>query len=217
VTPSDRDPILRYSFEERLTHWIVGLAYLYLLLSGLALFTPHLYWLAAVLGSGPTVRFWHPWVGILFSVAILWMHRIWYVDMSATEADRQWNREVGKYIENRDEEMPPAGRFNSGQKQFYWVMLWGMFLLLVTGIVMWVPEYIPRNWMAVRPVVVILHEIGALITIGAFIVHVYMGLFVVPGGMNAIVHGYVSRKWAWAHHRLWYNQVAGKAQRDSRL
>ena len=217
MTPSDRDSILRYSFEERLTHWIVGLAYLYLLLSGLALFTPHLYWLAAVLGSGPTVRFWHPWFGILFSVAILWMHRIWHVDMRATEADRQWNREVGKYIENRDEEMPPAGRFNSGQKQFYWVMLWGMFLLLVTGIVMWVPEYIPRNWMAVRPVVAILHEIGALITIGAFIVHVYMGLFVVPGGMNAIVHGYVSRKWAWAHHRLWYNQVAGKAQRDSRL
>ena len=86
-------------------------------------------------------------------------------------------------------------------------MLFGMILLLVSGTVMWIPEYMPRGLYGIRPVAVMLHEIGALITIGAFIIHVYMGLFVVPGGFRAIVHGYVSRGWAMTHHRLWYERI----------
>jgi formate dehydrogenase subunit gamma len=201
---SDEEPVERYTLQERLNHWLAGLSYLYLLMSGLALYSPYLYWMAAVLGGGPTVRFWHPWFGLLFSIAVLWMHAIWRGEMRTTAADIAWRREVKKYIENDDDEMPPAGRFNAGQKQFYWVMFYGMFVLSLSGIVMWLPEYMPRG---LRPVAVILHEIAALSTIGAFIIHVYMGVFVVPGGLRAIVHGYVSRGWAKAHHRLWYDRI----------
>ena len=204
---NDGEPVVRYTLQERLNHWLAGLTYLYLLLSGLAFYTPYLYWMAAVLGGGPTARFWHPWVGLLFAVAVFWMHAIWRGEMRTTEADRAWNREVKKYIENRDDELPPVGRFNPGQKQFYWAMFFGMILLLVSGIVMWLPEYMPRG---LRPIAVILHEIAALITIGAFIIHIYMGLFVVPGGFHAIVQGYVSRGWAKAHHRLWYDRLVEK-------
>jgi formate dehydrogenase subunit gamma len=201
---SDEEPVERYTLQERLNHWLAGLSYLYLLMSGLALYSPYLYWMAAVLGGGPTVRFWHPWIGLLFSIAVLWMQAIWRGEMRTTAADIAWRREVRKYIENDDDEMPPAARFNAGQKQFYWVMLYAMFVLLLSGIVMWLPEYMPRG---LRPVAVILHEIAALTTIGAFIIHVYMGVFVVPGGLRAIVHGYVSRGWAKAHHRLWYDRI----------
>jgi len=201
---NDGEPVVRYTLKERLDHWLAGLTYLYLLMSGLAFYTPYLYWMAAILGGGPTARFWHPWVGLLFAVAVSWMHAIWRGEMRTTEADRAWNREVKKYIENRDEELPPVGRFNPGQKQFYWAMFFGMILLLVSGIVMWLPEYMPRG---LRPIAVILHELAALITIGAFIIHIYMGLFVVPGGFHAIVQGYVSRGWAKAHHRLWYDRI----------
>lgn len=201
---AEEEPVIRYTLQERLNHWLAGLTYLYLLFSGLAFYSPYLYWFAAVLGGGPTTRYWHPWIGLLFSVAVFWMHAIWRAEMQTTSADLAWRREVKKYIENRDDEMPPVGRFNPGQKQFYWAMLFGMILLLVSGIVMWVPEYMPGG---LRPIAVIIHEIAALITIGAFIIHVYMGLFVVPGGFRAIVHGYVSRGWARAHHRLWYDRI----------
>jgi formate dehydrogenase subunit gamma len=204
---NDGEPVVRYTLQERLDHWLAGLTYLYLLMSGLAFYTPYLYWMAAILGGGPTARFWHPWVGLLFAVAVSWMQSIWRGEMRTTEADRAWNREVKKYIENRDAELPPVGRFNPGQKQFYWAMFFGMILLLVSGIVMWMPEYMPRG---LRPSAVILHELAALITIGAFIIHIYMGLFVVPGGFHAIVHGYVSRGWAKAHHRLWYDRLVEK-------
>ena len=207
---SDGEPIVRYTLKERVMHWFTGLTYVYLLATGLALFSPHLYWIATMLGGGPTVRFWHPWVGFYFALGMLWMVKLWRQEMRTTPADREWNRHVKKYIENRDDEMPPVGRFNPGQKQFYWVMLIGMVLLLLSGAVMSYPERIPRDRIALLPAVSIVHEIAALVTVGAFIIHVYMGVFVVPGGLRAIVHGYVSRAWAKAHHRLWYERIAGK-------
>ena len=211
MTPADeREPVTRYTFHERMNHWFSGLTYVYLLLSGLALYSPYLYWLAALLGGGPTVRFWHPWIGLLFAVAVIWMHAIWRGEMRTTPEDLAWRRDVKYYIENQDEKMPPADRFNPGQKQFYWVMFFGMIFLLLSGIVMWIPEYLPGGWRALRPWAIMVHEIAALITIGAFIIHVYMGVFVVPGGLRAIVHGYVSRGWARAHHRLWYDRIAGR-------
>jgi formate dehydrogenase subunit gamma len=206
--PVEGEPVERYTMDERINHWLAGLSYVYLMLTGLALFTPHLYWMATLLGGGPTVRFWHPWVGLVFCIAVIWMHKLWRADMRITPGDKVWNREVKKYIENRDEELPPVGRFNPGQKEFYWVMFYAMLLLLISGIVMWTPEYVPWSLRAIRPIAVILHEIAALITIGAFIIHVYMGIFMVPGGFRAIVLGYVSREWAKANHQLWYERIA---------
>src|SRR3954464_6425862 len=99
---SIEERIVRYTFSERMMHWLSGLTYLYLLTSGLAFYAPQFYWLASVLGGGPTARFWHPWVGLLFTVAMIWMHQTWQTSMRITETDRAWSREVDKYIQNRD-------------------------------------------------------------------------------------------------------------------
>src|SRR5208283_3041547 len=50
ILPSGR--VLRYAFHERLIHWMAGLSYLYLLLTGLAFWSPWLFWLAVVVGGG---------------------------------------------------------------------------------------------------------------------------------------------------------------------
>ena len=57
--------------------------------------------------------------------------------------------------------------------------------------------------MALRSAAPLVHAIAALVTIGAFIVHIYMGIAVVPGGLHAIVHGDVSEGWARHHHPAW--------------
>jgi formate dehydrogenase subunit gamma len=201
--------IERYTFRERLCHWTTGLAYLYCLLTGLAFYTPHLFWIAMALGGGPTSRFWHPWMGVAFVVCAFWMHAIWRRDMTITDTDRRWMKGVKNYVENRDELVPPQGRFNAGQKEFYWVMYFGAMLLLITGAFMWFPEYTPI-WL--RATMIVLHECAALITIGAFIIHVYMSLLMVPGGLHAMLTGYVTRGWAKAHHLLWYRSVTGDTE-----
>ena len=100
--------ILRYAFHERLTHWFAGFSYVYLLLTGLAFYSPHLFWIAQVLGGGPTSRFWHPFSGLAFFAVALWMHSIWGRDMEITAEDKQWLDHTKEYATGHDEGVPPA-------------------------------------------------------------------------------------------------------------
>ena len=211
-TVVQEDEVVRYSFPERVVHWINAAAYTYLLGSGLALFTPYLWWLAPVMGGGGTLRFLHPWVGLLYMVTILWMQSEWSRDMRAIPQDEAWTKNLKAYVENRDEVMPPQERFNAGQKQFWWVMLWCSVILLITGVIMWFPEKIPFSLHWVLTITVFVHSAVALITIGAFIIHVYMSGWMTPGSMKAMIEGKVSTRWARSHHRLWYERITGRGR-----
>ena len=207
---SSEDRILRYTFAERAVHWVAGLSYIYLLLTGLAFWSPYLFWLANLVGGGPTARFWHPWAGLVFTAAVVWMYRLWRQDMRTTPADREWAKHVGDYIRNHDENLPPIGRFNIGQKQFFWLMFFGGIALLLSGVALWLVNDIPWSWRWLRYTAVLAHAVAALVTIGAFIIHVYMGTAMVRGGFTSIIRGEVSAGWARMHHRLWYEKVKGR-------
>lgn len=207
--------IVRYAFRERIVHWIAALSYVYLLLTGLAFWTPALYWLAIVLGGGFLTRAVHPWVGLVFAVAVLWMFGIWRRDMRVTSADREWRRAMAYYVRNEDSKVPPAGRFNYGQKALFWLMVWGAVALLVSGVVLWFPDGVPRGLRAMREIAILAHSIAALATFGGFIVHLYMGLAVVPEGLSAMLHGEVSEEWARHHHALWAERRGSSSKGQS--
>ena len=199
--------IIRYDFPERLVHWVAALSYVYLLLTGLAFWTPALYWLAIVLGGGFLSRTLHPLVGVLFAAIVFWMFALWRRDMRITPADRRWRKAMAHYARNEDHLVPAAGRFNYGQKALFWVMVWGALALFASGIVLWFPQGIPQDWSAVRQAAILVHSVAALVTIGGFIVHLYMGLAVVPGSLAAMLHGEVSEEWARHHHPLWVDEL----------
>ena len=201
------DRLLRYSFSERLMHALSAVSYVYLLLTGLAFWTPAFYWIAVVLGGGYLSRVLHPWIGLVFTLAICWMVITWRVDMRKTADDREWQKAIGHYLRNEDALVPPAGRFNFGQKQFFWLMVICGAALLISGIVLWVPASIPPGLQAVRFFAVLINAVAALATIGGIIIHIYMGLAVVPGGLHAILHGDVSEQWARHHHGRWAAQA----------
>jgi formate dehydrogenase subunit gamma len=210
TTAIPEDEVQRYNFAERAYHWINAIAYTYLMLTGLAIFTPLAYWLAYVLGGPATTRYWHPWIGLVYLATVFWMHRMWKRDMQKIPEDEQWSKNIRAYAENRDELMPPQGRFNAGQKKFWWVMLYCTFILLITGIIMWIPERMPRELHWVLPITVFIHSATALITIAAFIIHVYMSVWVTPGSTKAMIEGHVSTTWARTHHRIWYEKITGR-------
>ena len=201
--------IQRYTFTERVCHWVTAATYTYCFATGLAFYTPYLFWIALALGGGPTSRYWHPIIGLLFVAGAVWMHDLWRRDMDITEADKRWLHRVESYAKNQEELVPLSERFNAGQKLFYWLMFYGGLALLLSGIFIWFPEYISFRIAWVRQLMILIHEIAALLTIGGFIVHIYMGVFLVPGSMTAITVGYVSKSWARAHHRLWYIRATG--------
>ncbi len=195
--------ILRYTLKERIVHWVAGFVYVYLLLTGLAFYTPKLYWLAVALGGGTTSREWHPWAGLVFVAATVFMYRMWAADMRITDADREWSRAIGRYVRNEDAHLPPVGRYNAGQKYFFWLMFLGGALLLISGVAMWFTASIPWSLRWLRHAAVLVHVSAGLATIGGFIIHVYMGTAVVRGGFTSIVRGEVSEEWARTHHRMW--------------
>jgi formate dehydrogenase subunit gamma len=208
--PAAREPegvILRYSLSERVHHWLAAFTYIYCLITGLAFWSPYMFWLATLVGGGPTARFWHPWFGVGFTLSVFWMFKMWRSDMVTTDADRRWSKAVKYYIENEDERVPAAGRFNFCQKWLLWLMLYGVALLLISGLGLWFVESIPWSLRWLRYTAVTVHVVAALATIGGFIIHVYMSTAMVSGSFSAMVHGQVTTAWAKTHHRLWYEQV----------
>ncbi|MGD9905810.1 MAG: formate dehydrogenase subunit gamma [Vicinamibacterales bacterium] len=202
--------LVRYTLGERLVHAAAAAAYVYLLLTGLAFWTPGLYWIAGVLGGGYVSRAVHPWMGLVFAAVVGAMFAMWRRDMRTTDADRAWRRAMGAYVRHDDAGVPAAGRFNYGQKQLFWLMTLGGLGLLVSGLVLWVPQAVPPSAHWLLQAAVLVHAVSALATIAGFIVHLYMGLAVVPGGLHAIVRGEVSETWARHHHRGWLDEQAGR-------
>jgi formate dehydrogenase subunit gamma len=205
--------IVRYSFNERLMHWIAAASYLYLLLTGLAFWSPWLFWLAALVGGGTLARQLHPWAGVIFQLAVVWMYFVWRTQMHTTAKDKEWIHEIGHYIRNEDDALPPEGRYNAGQKSLFWGFLWLSFLLLLSGLVLWFTDAIPGQWHVLRLVAVIVHPVCALLTIGLFMIHIYMGIAVERGALRSMTRGDVSPAWARRHHRAWYDEVMGDAAR----
>jgi formate dehydrogenase subunit gamma len=199
--------VLRYSFEERLMHWLAAVSYVYLLLTGLAFWTPWLYWLAIVLGGATISRILHPWAGLIFVLAVVWMYRVWAAQMHMTEDDRKWWGALRHYVRNEDADLPPEDRYNAGQKALFWGFFWCGIVLLLSGLVLWVPHWIPWNLRVLRLLAVILHPIAALFTIALFMIHVYMGTAVERGAFSSMVRGDVSRQWAARYHRAWYDRI----------
>jgi formate dehydrogenase subunit gamma len=210
MSPELSRSIVRYSFRERLVHLVAAISYVYVLLTGLAFWTPGLYWIAVLLGGGFLSRMLHPWAGVLFALVVGYMVATWRRDMRVVDADRAWQKALGHYVRNDDAHMPEVGRFNYGQKQFFWLMAWSTVLLVASGVVLWFAEIVPASLMAIRQAAVLVHAVAALVTVGLFIVHLYMGLVVVPGATRAILRGDVSEAWARHHHRLWFESLSDR-------
>ncbi len=200
------DRIDRFSVAERAVHWAVALAFLYAALTGLALWSPRLYWLAAVFGGGVTVRGWHPWGGVVFLAVFAAMFRHWRRDMRLDADDRRWLRLAHRYAMHQEGGLPEAGRFNAGQKALFWTQGASALLLAATGIVLWWPELMPRG---ARLAAILIHPAAAVASIALLIVHIYMGTAAVPEAFRGMVQGWVRPGWGLSHHPKWYRHVAG--------
>ncbi len=203
--------VLRYTFPERLNHWVAAGSYLYLLATGLAFWSPWLFWIAVALGGGQTSRMLHPWAGLVFALSLAYMYVKWAKQMKFEAVDREWWKSLHFYITNQDDKMPPAGRYNAGQKMLFWSFFFGGMVLLLTGLVLWFTDSLPWSLRWLRYIAVILHPIAALITIGNFMIHVYMGVFAERGAFGSVIRGDVSMAFARRYHPGWYKEIVGNS------
>jgi formate dehydrogenase subunit gamma len=199
--------IPRFDAYERTMHWMAALSFLYAALTGLAIWSPKLWFLAPLLGGPVFIRGSHPWVAVLFALVIGVMYRKWAQGMMLDADDRLWLTKMDRYAVHDHAALPPSGRFNAGQKMLFWSQVLTTVALFVTGVVLWFPEYMPRG---LRLAAILLHPAAAIGSIAGIIVHIYMGTAAVPQSMRAMLRGWVVPEWARFHHPKWY-----KAWRES--
>jgi formate dehydrogenase subunit gamma len=196
--------IERFSFPERLTHWLVAISFVYSGLSCTALWSRKMWWMASVLGGGDTIRAWHPIAGVIFGLLLATMFRRWASQMRLDADDREWLGKSVQYAMNDERGVPAAGRFNAGQKMLFWLQSTSAILLFFSGIVLWFPEVMPRG---ARLAAILIHPIAAVASLGGIVVHIYMSIFVVPGALRAMTRGWVTAEWASSHHFKWFREI----------
>jgi formate dehydrogenase subunit gamma len=198
------DPgVLRYTFVERLVHWTVALTFIALMVSGFALGYPRAYFLSGLFGGGQTMRFLHPWFGVAFTLGLLWMLVKWARDMRMTASDREWTRRLKTYAGTGHSGLD-TGRYNAGQKGYYWISILGGVVLLLTGLPLWYPWLLGSG--GVNQIARILHHVTFLVMVGGFMIHVYLSTVAFPGTLSAMTTGRVSRAWAAFHHPAWFRE-----------
>src|SRR3546814_5666664 len=105
--------------------------------------------------------------------------------------DRQWLRHFDDVINNREENIPEAGRYNGGQKVLFFALILLVLGLLVTGVVMWRPYFAAFFPIWSLRLASLLHALFAFLMICAIIVHVYAGIWV-KGSVRAMTRGTVT-------------------------
>jgi formate dehydrogenase subunit gamma len=206
---SQQSMIDRYTSGERILHWVTAITFFLLAASGLAFFHPSMFWLTNLLGGGTWARILHPFIGVVMFVAFILMAvKFWHHNVLSGN-DRKWLGQIGDVIANRDDRVPPIGRYNPGQKILFWLLLASMIVLLVSGVALWRPYFAPSFSIGTIRFGALMHALSGLLLVLLIVVHVYSS-FWVKGSTEGMLSGKVSRAWAKAHHPKWYEEVARK-------
>jgi formate dehydrogenase subunit gamma len=202
--------IVRHGVAARVIHWTVALFFVLALFSGMPIWSPIFGWMASLMGGLHVCRWLHPFVGtaFFFSTIAMWAH--WRSDMKMTEADRGWfGPKLIAYLKFSGED-PEVGKYNGGQKLFFYAAVLDALLLLLTGFVLW----FPMNFGAgLREASIVLHDLGFIFFGVSIVAHIYLGTAAEPGTFSAMSRGTVSKAWARLHHPKWFRQVTGEEKR----
>jgi formate dehydrogenase subunit gamma len=204
-----RDPkdLKRYTASERVNHWVIGMCFILLALSGLGFFHPAFFPLTMLFGGAVWARILHPFIGIVLAVSFCLIFLRFRTLNVMTERDWEWVRRIREMANGYDHNMPEQGKYNGGQKLFFWVQGTCILLLFITGLMLW-RAYFDLPVGLVRLAAVI-HSASATIMIAFTFIHIYAAIWV-KGSVRAMWYGTVTRPWARQHHRDWYRQIVGK-------
>lgn len=209
------DPVTvsRYRGITRLNHWVTAACLIILALSGLAFFSPSLYFLTGLFGGGQNARFIHPILGVVACLSFLLLFlQLWRLNLLRRE-DITWAKHFNEVLAGQEEKLPELGKYNLGQKVVFWGMFWLLLTMVITGIMIWQEFFPDLVGIPTRRWAVLIHSIAAVLSVLIIIAHIYAAIWT-RGTISAMLSGKVTGGWAWKHHRKWLREVAGRQGQD---
>jgi formate dehydrogenase subunit gamma len=196
----------RYSDADRINHWALVILFFCAAMSGLSMFHPSMFFLSALFGGGSWTRILHPFIGVLVFLFFVGMYVRLARDNAWTADDSVWFSRYRTFLAGRMDQLPPAGRFNAGQKLVFWWIAVCVLLLLVTGFIFWRPYFAGYFPIGLVRLATLVHSLSAVVLILGVIVHIYAAIWV-TGTTRAMTRGMVTESWAKHHHPRWVAQM----------
>ena len=202
--------IVRHRRASRLIHWSVALTFFVSLFTGMPIWSPVFGWMAHFFGGLSVCRVLHPWVGVAFFLtsAVMFFH--WLSDMHLEPRDREWIGPRALQYMRYETDDSEVGKYNGGQKLFFWATALGAVGLLLSGLLIWFPRTFPRLLLEFSYVI---HDVTFILFTVAIVFHIYLGSAAEPGTFGSMTRGTVARAWARLHHPRWYREVTGEEAR----
>jgi len=189
---SDGGTVERFGKLERLLHFAVFISFIGLAITGLS------FLIGESTGFGPAARWLHGWLGWLFSLGLIGVFLCWVNDMRFQKGDGTWVRALGGYLWASPR--LPAGKFNAGQKVFFWFsLLLGVVLAVTGGLLFFHREGATVNLSLLYAA----HDVAAVFLLPLVIAHFYLSIVANPGAANSIFGGRVKKAWVEHHHPNW--------------
>jgi formate dehydrogenase subunit gamma len=210
------DEIIRHRRSARWIHWAVAVTFFAGLFTGMPIWTPLFRWMAGFFGGLEVCRWLHPYAGSAFVLLAIVEFFMWLGDMRFLDDERgAWKpSKLVSYMKWEDEPAVEGGKYNPGQKLFFFAVSLGAIGLLVSGIIMWFPLQFPR---IVRELAFLLHDVTFICFIVGVIFHIYLGSVAEPGTFRSMTRGTVTRAWARLHHPGWFRELTGRGAPDRKV
>jgi formate dehydrogenase subunit gamma len=171
-----------FNLFSRIIHGLAAASFSLLVITGLMILFGTLLGGGAIIRSG---RYIHILSAIIFTASAVPMFLIWLKEMLPASYDIKWLFILGGYL-SKEKKPVPAGKFNAGQKMWFWLATVGGFVMAYSGYIIWGLQG-PVD--SVRLMAIIHNFLGAAMT-ALFIVHLYMSLFAIAGAVGSMINGY---------------------------
>jgi formate dehydrogenase gamma subunit len=175
----DDPQVQRYTPLQRLVHALLIFSFLALALTAL------MFWFSKIDAGGSAGRL-HVWAGLVFGAALLATMILFMQDMRFISDDRRWLARWGGYFGDSGE--LPAGKFNAGQKVFFWCLVVSGLGQLLTGLILYLAPGLSGAW---SQIVYTVHDALGVLLILLVLGHVYLAVFVNPGALRTVFEGRV--------------------------
>ncbi len=216
-SPPTGKMIERFSSFERMAHWTMAISFCILALSGLAMLFGKFVLLPLI---GHTLFSWlaelgkflHNFTGPIFMFSIVVSLVAFIRDNIPRAYDLTWLVKGGGVLSG---EAVPSGRFNAGEKIWFWGGVIGLGIVsCASGLVLDFPNF--DQTRALMMLANIVHVIAALLFIAFSFTHIYLGTVGTTGAYEGMRKGYVDETWAREHAQFWYEDVkAGRRELPS--
>ncbi|AJC91929.1 formate dehydrogenase N, cytochrome b-556 subunit [Campylobacter subantarcticus LMG 24377] len=212
----DGKKIYAFSVFERLFHFVAAISWIILVPTGLIMI------FGSYFGGGFFVRLCknlHGIATILFIISIIPMFLCWIKRMLPASYDLKWMMIVGGYL-SKEKKPVPAGKFNFGQKSWYYIAVFGGFLMITTGAFMFFLDFNSTSLQSVfgishidiLRVSAIIHNILGILCAVFFAIHIYMAVFAIKGSIHSMINGYKEEEEVYILHHYWYKELSEKKQ-----